>query len=124
MKRLQVWPGANVLHFRDLARFGEQILLSIRFGEWNDADANQAKVWARYWRSQVQSYIYSYRIVTGVDLTADVTQPQQRSLITMQPSVLMRKQLPVAAASAPALPAPAPVVTGHGFRERRAARNA
>jgi hypothetical protein len=76
MKRLQGWPGASVMHFSDLGRYGEQILLSIRYGAWNTAIQDQACVWTRYWRSAIQSYIYSYRLVTGVDLTADVTRPQ------------------------------------------------
>jgi len=122
MKRLQGWPGANVMHFRDLGRYGEQILLTIRFGNWNEAERDQAKVWARYWRSQAQSYIHAYRIVTGVDLTADVTQPQQRSLITTQPAVLLRTPLPGAAQAAPQLPPPS-APSGARFRERRAARN-
>lgn len=119
MKRLQGWPGANVMHFRDLARFGEQILLTVRFGEWNDATRDQAKVWARYWRSQIQSYIHAYRIVTGVDLTADATRPQQRNLIAMQPSTLLMRANGSGPAAA-ALPPPAP--TTSQFRTRRDAR--
>ena len=116
---VQGWPGANVMHFRDLARFGEQILLTVRFGEWNDATRDQAKVWARYWRSQIQSYIHAYRIVTGVDLTADATRPQQRNLIAMQPSTLLMRANGSGPAAA-ALPPPAP--TTSQFRTRRDAR--
>ncbi len=119
MKRLQGWPGANIMHFRDLGHFGEQILLTVRFGRWNDATRDQAKVWARYWRSQIQSYIHAYRIVTGVDLTADATSPQQRNLIATQPSTLLLR----ANGSGPggaSLPAPAP--TTSRFRARRDAR--
>ena len=58
------------LHFRDLAVFGEQLLLGIRFGDWTDViDPNQAANWARYWRPEVQGYIHAYRAVTGIDLT-------------------------------------------------------
>ena len=35
MKRLQGWTDTPVTHFRDLGVFGEQILLSIRFGNWS-----------------------------------------------------------------------------------------
>jgi len=122
MKRLQGWLDTTVMHFHDLAYYGEQVLLSIRFGYWNEADRDQAKVWARYWRSQIQNYIHSYRIATGVDLTAEPVQPQQRSLFAMQPSILMRQRLP-GAGVVPALPQPATQTpVPQGFRQRRAAR--
>ena len=35
MKKLQAWTDTSSLHFRNLAVFGERILLSIRFGDWN-----------------------------------------------------------------------------------------
>ena len=51
------------------ASFGEQLLLSIRYGAWSDAhDADQATNWARFWRPEIQGYIHAYRAVTGVDL--------------------------------------------------------
>ena len=34
MNKLQGWSDSSVLHFRDLAVFGEQLLLGIRFGAW------------------------------------------------------------------------------------------
>jgi hypothetical protein len=74
MKKLQGWTDTSVLHFRNLAVFGEQILLSIRFGAWAAVnDPVQATNWARYWRPEVQGYLHAYRSVTGVDLSVDVT---------------------------------------------------
>ena len=35
MKKLQGWTDTSVLHFRNLGMFGEQILLSIRYGAWS-----------------------------------------------------------------------------------------
>jgi hypothetical protein len=70
MKSIQGWTDVTVSHFRDLAVYGEQILLSIRFGDWiavNDEDS--AKNWARYFRPEIQGYLHSYRAVTGIDLT-------------------------------------------------------
>jgi hypothetical protein len=70
MKTLQGWTDVTVTHFRDLGTYGEQILLSMRYGDWIDInDEDSAKNWARYWRPEIQSYIHAYRIVTGVDLT-------------------------------------------------------
>jgi hypothetical protein len=91
MKKLQGWTDTSVAHFRDLAMFGEQLLLSIRFGHWSDAyEPVQAHNWARFWRPQAQGYIHAYRAVTGVDLSAEVANPQ---LETALPSVLLRQRL-------------------------------
>jgi hypothetical protein len=55
------------------ATFGEQLLLSIRYGSWTELDdAASAANWARYWRPEIQGYIHAYRAVTGVDLTERV----------------------------------------------------
>jgi hypothetical protein len=70
MKRLQGWSEVPVIHFHDLAVFGEQILLSIRYGDWIGINVeDSAKNWARYWRPEIQGYLHSYRAATGVDLT-------------------------------------------------------
>jgi len=72
MKKLQGWSDVSVSHFHDLGVFGEQILLSIRYGDWiNITNPANAGNWARYWRPEIQSYIHAYRAVTGVDLTAE-----------------------------------------------------
>jgi len=70
MKTLQGWSDVTVTHFRDLAVYGEQILLSVRYGDWIDVtDEDSAKNWARYWRPEIQQYLHAYRAVTAVDLT-------------------------------------------------------
>jgi hypothetical protein len=70
MKSVQGWTDVGVNHFRDLGAYGEQLLLSIRYGDWIDInDEDVAKNWARYWRPEIQSYLHSYRAVSGVDLT-------------------------------------------------------
>jgi hypothetical protein len=72
MKKLQGWTDVSVSHFQELATYGEQILLTIRYGDWIDVnDENQAKNWARYWKPEIQGYIHAYRAVTGVDLTTE-----------------------------------------------------
>lgn len=108
MKKLQGWTDVSVLHFRNLGVFGEQILLSIRFGAWSTVnDRDQAANWARYWRAEIQGYIHAYRAVTGVDIT-DATDTTAR-LRYVQPSVHLRNRLaaqPAALSSAqrPSLP--------------------
>jgi hypothetical protein len=71
MKELQGWSAGGVIHFNDLATFGEQILLGIRFDSWNSiADPAPAANFARIWRAEIQGYVHAYRAVTGVDLAA------------------------------------------------------
>ena len=72
MKKLQGWTDVTVTHFHELATCGEAVLLSVRHGPWatNNNQAN-AKAWADYWRPETQRYIYAYKAVTGVDLTAE-----------------------------------------------------
>ena len=80
MKTLQGWSDVTITHFRDLGVYGEQLLLSIRYGDWiNVDDENSAKNWARYWKPELQGYWAAYRAVTGIDLTnpemVDATPP-------------------------------------------------
>lgn len=99
MKQLQNWDVPNVTHFHDLAVFGEQLLLSVRFGSWNSTTsvgANNAANWAHYWRNEVQRYVHAYNAVTGVDLGADVTDNRVQISTSedryMQPAFLIQKQ--------------------------------
>ena len=80
MKSLQGWTDVPILHFRNLAIYSEQIVLSIRYNNWvNVIDQDRARNWARFWRPEIKGYVHTYRVVTGVDLTnaetADSTQP-------------------------------------------------
>lgn len=72
MKRLQGWSDVTITHFHDLAAYGEQLLLSIRYGDWVAVnDPQQAINWARYWRPEIQAYIHAYRAASGVDLASE-----------------------------------------------------
>ncbi len=91
MKKLQGWSDTSVLHFRNLAIFGEQVLLSIRYGAWSGViDPFQAVNWARYWRPEIQGYLHAYRSVTGVDLSVDVTNARIDAIL---PSVHLVQRL-------------------------------
>ena len=95
VKRLLGWTDTTVTDFHDLAVFGEQILLSIRYGHWSDVhDPAHAANWARYWRSEIQSYIHSYRAVTGIDLASEGIGPQVTDR-DLQPSVHLRRRLEI-----------------------------
>lgn len=121
MRKLQGWGETNITHFRNLAIFGEQLLLSVRYGAWSDwTDANQAGVWANFWRSQVQGYIHAYETVTGVDLSAPTTMQQDRTAVTMQPSILIKRRLVNGDAQRPMVSADGEMSTAvpQGFRKR------
>jgi hypothetical protein len=69
MRRLQGWGDTSIQHYRDLATFGEKVLLSIRFGDWSRVtDAGQAASWARFWRAEVEGYIAAFRAVHDGEL--------------------------------------------------------
>jgi hypothetical protein len=88
------WTDVSSVHFHDLAVFGEQLLLSIRFGDWSLVnDPNRAANWARYWRAEIQGYTHAYRAVTGVDLTACVTDQQLLAERNAPPSLHLRQRL-------------------------------
>lgn len=91
MRQLQGWSDVSVSHFRDLSTFGEVLILAIRYGNWNsNTTAANAANWARYWRTEIQSYMHSYRAVTGVDLTADTSAGGIRN---EQPAILHRRRV-------------------------------
>ena len=94
MKRLQGWTDTTVTHFHELARFGEQIVLSIRYGDWIDVnDQEQARNWARAWRPEIQRYIHAYQTATGVDLSAEVMDAGRADARYLQPSLHLRNRL-------------------------------
>ena len=121
MKTVKNWTDVSVTHFNNLATYGEQILLSLRYGNWMNLNIQPASAanWAIYWRSEIQGYIHSYRAATGVDLALESRDSQQDTMRTTQPSELIHNR--VKNPSVPALPPPGirPVET---FRNRRAAR--
>ncbi len=92
LKQMQGWSPTTITHFRDLGVFGEQILLSVRYGNWSVLnDPQEAANWCRYWRPEVQRYTHAYRAATGVDLTDKVD--------SSLPGLLLRKRLPARRAS-------------------------
>lgn len=96
MKQLMGWGDASVTHFRDLAVFGERLLLSIRYGNWSVInDSRAAENWARFWRPEVKSYMHSYRAVTGVDLGGQAQESidVSRDGRYVQPAVHLSKRL-------------------------------
>src|SRR6266849_1652256 len=95
MKKLQGWTDTTITHFYELAVTGEQVLLSIRYGDWSDIEniEDQAKTWARSCKPEIQRYIHGYRTVTGVDLAADITDSRDAATRYLQPSALLQRRL-------------------------------
>lgn len=91
MKKLQGWTDTSVVHFRNLAIFGEQLLLTIRYGAWSEVyEPTQAFNWARFWRPQIQGYVHAYRAATGIDMS---TETANASADATLPSLLLQKRL-------------------------------
>ncbi len=95
MKKLQGWGDTTITHFNELAVDGERILLSIRFGDWSDLNnsSDHARNWARYWKPEIQRYLYGYLAVTGVDLMADTNDSRKAPGRYAQPSQLLQQRL-------------------------------
>lgn len=94
MKKLHGWTDTSITHFNELAVFGEQLLLSIRYGNWVEINAPaSAANWARYWRPEIQGYIHNYRSATGVDLTVEPVN-------TVLPAIHLQKRLAAQSAKA------------------------
>jgi hypothetical protein len=95
MKKLQNWTDVTVTYFNELARFGEQLLLSMRYGSWSELhEARFATNWARDWRAEVKQYIHAYRAVTGVDLAPEAVGPRATDR-DLQPSIHLRRRLEI-----------------------------
>ena len=95
MKTTFGWSDVSVSHYRDLGVYGEQILLSARWNDWIDDAFTQANAynWAEEWRAEIQSYIHSYRAVTGIDLSAEVTDSGVAAQRYVQPSVHVARRI-------------------------------
>jgi hypothetical protein len=92
MKQMQGWTDVSVIHFNDLATFGEQLVLSARYGDWSlqGKTAEEAANWARAWRNEINRYVHAYRVATGVDLTMDTVGSIPAALRDAQPRILTR----------------------------------
>lgn len=95
LKRLLGWSDTPVTHFHDLAVNGEQILLSIRYGDWSEVNnQDAAKNWARYWKPEIQRYVHAYLAATGVDLAATSGDRQVgHGVNATPPAVLLQRRL-------------------------------
>lgn len=95
MRVIQGWGDTSIVNFYELAVSGEQLLLSIRLGNWNDINltSDSAANWARSFRDRIQRYIHSYRVVTGVDLSEEAVDSRLKEKRYLQPSILIQKKV-------------------------------
>lgn len=92
MKTLQGWPSTSISYYHDLAEFGEDLLLTIRWTPWTQINNRQlAANWANRYRDAIQRYIYSYNVVTGVDLSVDAVDVSKNEKIAM-PGILIQQK--------------------------------
>jgi hypothetical protein len=100
VKTIQGWDPVGTLHYYELANAGEQIVLSVRFGNWNDPtdmfNAPDAGNWAVAFRDLISTYINAYRNVTMVDLSADAhrSSVEERAI---QPALLIQRRMAMTA---------------------------
>lgn len=92
MRNIQGWGGTSITNFYELAVYGEQILLSIRLGDWSDVALTSANAanWALGFRDAIQRYIHSLRVATGIDLSVDQVQTLPR--LATQPALLIQER--------------------------------
>ncbi len=82
MKNIQGWQSTSIKPYHELAEYGEDILLSIRYTMWSQINNPQvAGNWANKFRPAIQRYTYSYQAVTGVDITAENINESGKSIM-------------------------------------------
>lgn len=83
MKAIQGWSDTSIMNFNDLATIGEQLVLTIRLGNWADTGVGgtQAANWAAAFRSGIQQYTAAYRTATGVDLAREANAEMPSTLL-------------------------------------------
>ena len=88
----------SVRHFRDLGdlRRADPARRSASATGATSSIAKQAGNWARFWRQEIQWYIQRYHTVTGVDLSADMSDvraAETAAARNQQPSVHIGRRM-------------------------------
>lgn len=93
LRALMGWSDTPIVHFRNLATMGEQLLLSIRWTDWANLTAVDAQSWANMFKPQIQGYAHAYRVATGVDLTIEPKDSRGAAERKENPAVLLERRL-------------------------------
>ncbi|HOY04647.1 MAG TPA: hypothetical protein PLO67_04550, partial [Saprospiraceae bacterium] len=110
IKTVQGWDPVGTTHYYELANTGEQLLLSMRYGDWNNSmlTSEDAGNWAVAFRNLVSIYINAYRNVTMVDLSADSSRLSVEEQ-ALQPALLIQRRMSLNAPNRVSMrPKPAP----------------
>jgi hypothetical protein len=92
LRQILGWGAPSMTHFRDLAIYGERLLLSVRWGAWSLVrQGSNAANWARAWREDIQTYAHAYKAVTGVDLGLPATTVESRADRYVQPALYLER---------------------------------
>jgi hypothetical protein len=59
VKDLQGWGPPSISSYRDLAVYGERVLLSIRLGDWTVGTEDNARNWLRHHRSAIKRFNFA-----------------------------------------------------------------
>jgi hypothetical protein len=67
---LQGWQQPSTTQHNDCAKFGEEILLSIRLADWTAGTEAEARNWLRDHREAIRRFTYAQHAISGPDLVA------------------------------------------------------
>jgi hypothetical protein len=81
MKDLQGWQDQSISHYRDLAVYGERILLSIRLADWTAGHEDNAKNWLRVHKNAIRRFAHAHRAISGVELAPASRRPSARAAL-------------------------------------------
>jgi hypothetical protein len=81
MKDLQGWQDQSISHYRDLAVYGERILLSIRLGDWTVGDEDNSKHWARVHKNAIRRFAHAHRAISSVEPAVSSRRPPARAAL-------------------------------------------
>jgi hypothetical protein len=79
MKDLQGWQDQSISHYRDLAVYGERILLSIRLADWTAGHEDNAKNWLRVHKNAIRRFAHAHRAISAAELAPSNRRPTARA---------------------------------------------
>lgn len=84
MKDLQGWGQPSISHYRDLAVYGERIVLSIRLGDWTAGDEDNARNWLRHHRNAIKRFNFARNAIADPNNLATAISDRAAARIAVQ----------------------------------------
>jgi hypothetical protein len=94
MKDLQGWQDHSISYYRDLAVYGERILLSVRLGDWTVGGEDNSKHWARRFKHAIRRVIHAYRAISSIEPAVSSRRPRAALLGDGGAGMLRARQQP------------------------------